>query len=114
MRRAVLVPLFLALLAPMLSAADNADAKERTRQALLYGIDSQVLETIQSIAKTQDQGFTPELARILSAQRSVDVRKAVLDLFRDQKVKDGESAAREILAGWQDLKPTLTAARGRR
>ena len=29
-------------------AADNTDARERTRQTLLYGIDSQVLDAIQS------------------------------------------------------------------
>jgi HEAT repeat protein len=110
MRRALLVPLLIVLIARPLLAADATDAKERARQALLYGIDSQVLETIQLLAKSKDQGFTRELVQILGDQRSAEVQKAVLDLFRDQKVKDGEQKASEIVADWQDGKPALVTA----
>lgn len=100
----------LALLAACtytLSAADTAALAERTRQTLLYGIDSQVLDVIQSLKAGHDSGFTRELGEILSGQRSAAVRKAVLELFLDQKVREGEGAAREILAGWQDAAPDL-------
>ncbi len=72
--------------------ADDAAAQDRTRQTLLYGIDSQVLDAIDTIRRQQDTNFTPELAQILADQRSPDVQKAVLDLFRDTKMKDGEAA----------------------
>jgi HEAT repeat protein len=110
MRHASLAALLMILIAHPLPAADAPDAAERTRQTILYGIDSQVLEIIQSVSKSQDQGFTKELAQVLSEQRSADVRTAVLNLFKDQKVEAGEGQAREIVKGWQDGKPALVAA----
>lgn len=97
----------LVLIALPLFAAEDAGSKDRTRQALLYGIDSQVLEAIASIKTAQDQGFTKELVQILSEQRSVDVQMAVFDLFKEQKIRDGEEYAKTVLSGWQDLKSSL-------
>ncbi len=84
-----------------------AAAKEKVRQTLLYGIDSQVLDAIQGIKSSKDTSFTPELAQVLSAQRSIALQAAVLDLFREQKAREGEERARAILAAWQDTKDTL-------
>jgi HEAT repeat protein len=92
----------LVALSAIPTPADDAGARDRTRQTLLYGIDKQVLDAIDTIRKQQDSSFTPELAQILAEQRSSDVQKAVLDLFRDTKVKDGESSAKAILGAWQD------------
>ena len=89
----------LAACAHPLPAADNAALAERTRQTLLYGIDSQVLDVIQSLRAAHDTSFTKELGEILSGDRSAAVRKAVLGLFMDQKAREGEGAARQILAG---------------
>jgi HEAT repeat protein len=100
----------LAACAHPLAAADSAALAERTRQTLLYGIDSQVLDAIQSLKSGRDTGFTKELGEILSGQRSAAVRKAVLDLFLEQKVKEGEGAAREILTGWQEAPSDLLVA----
>ena len=88
-------------------AADNTTAKDRVRQTLLYGIDSQVVDAIQTIRSSQDTSFTPELAKILSDQRSADVQQAVIDLFRDQKAPDGVDRARQILAAWQQTPDNL-------
>ncbi len=93
---------FLAWAAPAALAADSAAVKDRVRQTLLYGIDSQVLDAIQTIRTTQDTSFTPELAKILSDPTRADsVQTAVLDLFRDQKIHDGEDRGKAILADWQ-------------
>jgi HEAT repeat protein len=100
----------LAACAHSLPAADTAALAERTRQTLLYGIDSQVLDAIQSLKAGHDSGFTKELAEILSGQRSTAVRKAVFEIFLDQKLKEGEGAAREILTGWQDAQSDLLVA----
>ena len=100
----------LAACAPSLTAADTASLAERTRQTLLYGIDSQVLDAIQTLKAGHDTGYTKELDQMLSGDRSTAVRKAVLDLFLDQKIKEGEGAAREILGGWQDAPADLVVA----
>ena len=100
----------LAACAHPLAAADTAALAERTRQTLLYGIDSQVLDAIQSLKASRDTGFTKELSEILSGERSAAVRKAVLGLFLDQKVKEGEGAARQILTGWQDAPSDVLVA----
>jgi HEAT repeat protein len=92
----------LFLLAMPVLAADSPSPKERTRQALLYGIDSQVLDAIQGLSATRDTGFNEQLLRILSEQRSSAVQKAVLEFFRDLKLKDGEARAKEILAAGPD------------
>ena len=80
------------------AADDQSKALERTRQTLLYGIDSQVLEVVQRIAATRDDRFTKELASVLTDTRSKEVKKAILQLFGDQGVKEGEAAARQVLA----------------
>jgi HEAT repeat protein len=107
-RAAVLA--LLAVSVHALDAADTASLAERTRQTLLYGIDSQVLDTIQSLKAGHDSGFTKELSEILSGQRSMAVRKAVLELFLEQKVREGEGTAREILTGWQEAPSDLLVA----
>ena len=101
---AALVPSWAADAAP---GAAAAAAKERVRQTLLYGIDSQVLDTIKTIKSSKDTSFTSELAQVLSAQRSAALQAAVLDLFKDQKLRDGEESAKAILSAWQDTKDTL-------
>jgi HEAT repeat protein len=95
------------LAAPSVHAADSADVSERIRQTLLYGIDSQVLDVIQGLQSSHDSRYTKELVQILSEQRSVSVQKAVLGLFLDQKVKEGEERAKTILTGWQDAQADL-------
>ena len=71
-------------------AADDTSAKGRTRQTLLYGIDSQVLDAIQAIKTAKDTSFTPELTRALNENASPDIQAAVFDLFREQNIRDGE------------------------
>jgi len=97
--------LLAALALPALGANDTA--KERMRQTLLYGIDSQVLDAIKGLSSAHDAGFTQELAQVLSDQRSPSLQKAVLDLFQEQKLKEGEGRAKTILAGWQDAPSDL-------
>ena len=107
MRNLVISCALLILAAPWARAADDAAVNERIRQTLLYGIDSQVLDVIQKLQSTHDSGFTRELVQILGEQRSTEVQKAVLGLFLDQKVKEGEERAKAILSGWQDAQSDL-------
>ena len=105
-----LVPFCICLAVLPARAADNADVRERTRQTLLYGIDSQVVDAVQNIRTSADSGYTKELLQILTGQRSPDVQKAVFDLFRDQKVSGGEDRGKAILAAWQETPDGLLIA----
>jgi HEAT repeat protein len=87
---------------PAFAADDQAQALERARQTLLYGIDSQVLEVVQRIASTRDSRFTKELATVLAETQSADLKKAILGVFDDQGLKDGEATARKILGDTQN------------
>jgi HEAT repeat protein len=100
--------LLAALALPALGASDTA--KERIRQTLLYGIDSQVLDAIKGLSSARDTGFTQELAHVLNADRSAALQKAVLDLFLEQKLREGEGRAKTILAGWQDAPSDLVVS----
>jgi HEAT repeat protein len=88
---------FLACLPTAFAADDQSQAVERTRQTLLYGIDSQVLEAVQRISSTRDGRFTKELASVMADTRSADVKKAILGVFEDQGLKEGEGTARQML-----------------
>ena len=107
MKSLFLVPLCLPLVILSVFGADKADMKERMRQTLLYGIDSQVIDAVQSIRSTGDEGYTSELVQILRGRRSPEVQKAVFDLFKDQKKKEGEEQATAILAAWQETRDSL-------
>ncbi|HEY9594473.1 MAG TPA: HEAT repeat domain-containing protein [Spirochaetia bacterium] len=110
LRRLVTFAVLVAVALPT-AADDAADARERTRQTLLYGIDAQVVDEVGNIQKANDTGYTKELAQIVSDEsRTVDLRRTVLDLFRDQKVKDGEGTAKGIVAAWQDSPSDLVVS----
>jgi HEAT repeat protein len=97
-------------LAVLPAFSDESAASDRTRQTLLYGIDSQVIDAITALKASNDTSFTKELSEMVGAQRSNDLRRAVLDLLKEQKLKDAESAAKDIIAGWQDAQTDLLVA----
>jgi len=95
---------------PCLAADDPSQARERTRDMLLYGIDSQVLEVVQKLKATADTSYSVELAAVLAEQRGVELRRGILDFFTDTRTSGGEQAATEILKGWQDAAVDLAIA----
>lgn len=107
LRRAFLCILFC--VPGILLGQENAETTERWKKTILYGIDSQVLEIIQKLKTSGETTFTQELLTVLKTSRVNAVRKAVLALFTEQKAKEGEEAAREILAGWSEVKSDLLA-----
>ena len=76
---------------PCVAADDPAAARERTREAILYGIDSEVLEVIKQLKASTDPSFSDELARVLGANRSVELRRGILELFADTKAPAGRA-----------------------
>ena len=111
MKPALALILMILSSAPRAAAAgDDSQAIDRTRQTLLYGIDSQVLEVVQRLSSSRDDRFTKELATVLAESRSVDVRKAILGMFEDQGVKDGEPTARQVLSDSEQQNADLVVA----
>jgi HEAT repeat protein len=110
MLSALLAAAILAYTAGTAAADEAAETREGTRQLLAYGIDSQVLDVIARLRAARDPGYTAELADLLAASRSPDVRKAVLELFADLGVREGEPAARKIVAGWETGTASVTSA----
>jgi hypothetical protein len=108
--RKLLAIMILAVVAFASSADDLSAARDRERQTLLYGIGSQVLDAIKAIKASKDSSFTKELGQVLSTSVSTDVQVAVLDVFQDQAISDGEAKAKEILASWQDSPSALLSA----
>jgi len=92
------------------SATAAAEARERTRQILAYGIDTQVLEVIGRLRAARDADFTAELAALLASSRSPEVRRGVLEMFTELGIGEGETAARAVVAGWQTGDASVTAA----
>jgi HEAT repeat protein len=114
---AFLAAAFLAAAAGAFAADEAADpaaaaarAREQTRQVLAYGIDTQVLDVIARLRAARDPAYTAELTALLAASRSSDVRKAVLEMFTELAIRDGESAARTIVAGWETGNAGLTSS----
>lgn len=94
------------------SAAPTAavEAREKTRQILAYGIDTQVLDVIGRLRAARDADFTAELTALLASSRSPEVRRGVLEMFTELGIGEGETAARAVVAGWQTGDASVTAA----
>jgi HEAT repeat protein len=116
MMSALLAAAVLACIAGTAAADEAADAtaaadtREKNRLLLAYGIDPQVLDAISHLRASRDAGYTVELTALLAETRSPDVRKAVLELFTELGVRDGEPAARTIVAGWETGTAAVTSA----
>ncbi|HVP19420.1 MAG TPA: HEAT repeat domain-containing protein, partial [Spirochaetia bacterium] len=50
------------------------------------------------ISSTRDGRFTKELVSVVGETRSADVKKAILGVFEEQRLKEGEGAARQLLS----------------
>lgn len=92
------------------AAAAAAPAPDRTREILLYGIDSEVLEVVAKLTQTTDSSYAAELAAALAEQRGNELRRSILELFAATKAPEGEPAARSFLADWQQTPPDLAVA----
>jgi HEAT repeat protein len=84
---------------------DDRPIVEQWRDVLRYGIDSEVLKVIESIAESEEQSLNRELAVLFAESLNFEVRKAVLDYFSAQKIRDAEAAAKALLAE-DDLQDT--------
>ncbi len=102
--------LIVAAAAPLAGVDDPSQVRERTRETLLYGIDSEVLDVVKQLKLSADPSFSEELGRVLAEDRGAELRKAVLELFAETRVRDGAPAALAILREWQDQPSDLVIA----
>lgn len=88
----------LAVLAvPAAEGQEDRPIVEQWREILRFGIDSEVLKVIKSIAESEEQSLNGELASLFAESLNFEVRKAVLDYFSAVKIRDAEAAAVGIL-----------------
>jgi len=67
-------------------------------------------DALANLKASYDPTFTPQLVTILTDKRAPSLQAAVLDIFRDQGIKDGEDAAKTVLAAWEESDSTLAVA----
>ncbi|UCF99293.1 MAG: HEAT repeat domain-containing protein [Spirochaetaceae bacterium] len=70
---------------------------EQWRDVLRFGIDTEVLKVIKSIAEAEEQALNQELTVLFAESLNFEVRKAVLDYFSEQKIRDAEAASFAVL-----------------
>jgi HEAT repeat protein len=70
---------------------------EQWREVLRFGIDSEVLSVIQSIAESEEQALNRELAAVFAESLNIEVREAVLSYFSARQIRDAEPAAAAVL-----------------
>jgi HEAT repeat protein len=85
------------LAAPLSPAQEDRPIVEEWRDVLRYGIDTEVLKVIKSIADSEEQELNPELADLFAESLNFEVRQAVLDYFSAQKIRAAEAAATALL-----------------
>jgi HEAT repeat protein len=85
------------LIQPGAWSQEDRPIVEQWREVLLYGIDSEVLNVIKSIADSEEQSLNEELAVLFAESLNFEVRKAVLDYFSAHKFRDAEAAATAAL-----------------
>jgi HEAT repeat protein len=94
----ILAASLTALIQPVGWCQEDRPIVEQWRDVLRYGIDSEVLKVIKSIAESEEQSLNEELTVLFAESLNFEVRKAVLDYFSAQKIRDAESAATALLA----------------
>jgi len=72
------------------------------RDVLLYGIDSEVLDVINTIRSEKDTTFNAELAELISKNDNAEINRAVFDYLGELKVDLAEGRALELLQGHMD------------
>jgi HEAT repeat protein len=87
------------LIQPGAWSQEDRPVVEQWREVLLYGIDSEVLNVIKSIADSEEQSLNEELAVLFAESLNFEVRKAVLDYFSAHKIRNAEAAATAALEG---------------
>ncbi len=81
---------------------------EEWREVLRYGIDSEVLKVIKNISKTGETSLNRELLDLFRDSLSFEVRKAVLEFFGREKIRDAEGLSRTLLGNSELDDPELT------
>jgi len=109
----LLAVFLIVLLQPAGWCQEDRPILEQWREVLLYGIDSEVLKVIKSIAESEEQSLNEELTVLFAESLNFEVRKAVLDYFSEQKIRDAEAAAAVLLAEeeLQDSRVTVACIR---
>jgi HEAT repeat protein len=101
------------LIQPIGWCQEDRPIVEQWRDVLRYGIDTEVLKVIKSIAESEEQSLNEELTVLFAESLNFEVRKAVLDYFSAQKIRDAEGATNALLAqeGLEDTRVIVACIR---
>lgn len=70
---------------------------ESLRETLLYGIESEVLETIKHIRESREENLNKDMETLLKETVSNNIREAVLNYFTKVKYSNAEDTALNLL-----------------
>ena len=94
----ILAAFLVLLVQPVGWVQEDRPIVEQWRDVLRFGIDTEVLKVIKSIADSEEQSLNEELTVLFAESLNFEVRKAVLDYFSARKIRDAEGAAAALLA----------------
>lgn len=108
---------FLMILSVNIIFSEENDNKEEIRSvtdiwrdALLYGIDSEVLETIKSIRNAEETSLNNELTSVFAQSYNIEVRKEVISYFQFLKDNRIAGSAQVILRNYEDENSDIISA----
>ncbi len=103
--------LILSAAASPLMAADDDEKiqslKEERKNILLYGIDSQVSELIDSLKTEKDNSFSPTLHEILLSSVNTNLQVKILDFFSETNYDKAHEDAYNLLLQYEDGREEL-------
>ncbi len=92
------------------SAADSASVADRRRNTILYGIDTEIMELLKSLASEKESLFNGELLTLLESSKGPKLRSAILDFFSSLEWKGAERAALAIVDGRDEEDSALVSS----
>lgn len=93
------VVLILLLLAPLAAAAeDKQEPLDRWRDVLRYGIDSEILATVDALRNAGERSLDGELLQLFQETYNTDVRLAILQYYREIRYSPAGAPVLALLA----------------
>ncbi|MAG14174.1 MAG: hypothetical protein CMN78_06220 [Spirochaetales bacterium] len=98
----------------ILMAQDDEDRvlslRTERREIILYGIDSQVLDVIESLKEEADLSLVGDIQALYKTSENAKVKVAVLEYFREIEAPDAFEDALQLVETYQDHESAIVVA----
>ena len=84
--------------------------REERRETLMYGIDSQVIDVLESLGTEQDTYLLPEVFTVFKVSVNSEIKIACLKLFGELEYRDADDDALAIIENYEDHNDDLVLA----